>query len=509
MWAFHVFKHRGVETYDPARWRQQLDQARTPDVASPDNDELDLGRGGPGTVAAVCVRDHWSELSGEERDWCVDVVCSEVERQADVWNSFARVQRHDMSADRPCASVVSLLVDKPLPTAQQSRVRRAFVAALTHSVDEVQWYAVWGVARQLWSTDRQLVMHCVNALAIEATIVDQAQDAEAERPYGERRQIDDLEAEAASAVRERFWHVGEFTEDAYQRLDISKWFGAEANGRILAILSQEPAEREAVAAFARTAQTLVRWWDSDDDRELTHESSNRERNHEIESTISELLQSFVMRTSADAARIALQSLVEAVESHPREIHWVIRGLTAVEASEPNTQQFWLVWELFANSLRHARWVARMDEGDRQYGSEMVSAIFLGSSWEEDVRHWKSLEGHAHRVHALFEDLPPSSTVLDAYVGFLYHIGERSLPEGFVRVATRLQSGEAQSMLRKMNTVFMLEVLLRRHVYGRPLELKRARPIRDAVLDLLDVLVEQGSSASFRMRDDFVTPVSTT
>ena len=65
------------------------------------------------------------------------------------------------------------------------------------------------------------------------------------------------------------------------------------------------------------------------------------------------------------------------------------------------------------------------------------------------------------------------------------------------------------MLREANTVFMLEVLLRRHVYGRPLELKRERPIRDAVLYLLDILVEQGSSASFRMRNDFVTPVSTT
>ena len=56
---------------------------------------------------------------------------------------------------------------------------------------------------------------------------------------------------------------------------------------------------------------------------------------------------------------------------------------------------------------------------------------------------------------------------------------------------------------------MLEVLLRQHVYGRPLELKRQRRIRDAVLYLLDILVEQGSSASFRMRDDFVTPDSTT
>jgi hypothetical protein len=64
------------------------------------------------------------------------------------------------------------------------------------------------------------------------------------------------------------------------------------------------------------------------------------------------------------------------------------------------------------------------------------------------------------------------------------------------------------MLKKTDTVFMLEVLLQRYVYGRPLELKRERPIRDAVLSLLDNLVENGSSAAFRMRDDFVTPAST-
>ena len=181
----------------------------------------------------------------------------------------------------------------------------------------------------------------------------------------------------------------------------------------------------------------------------------------------------------------------------------------VEEGEPNTERFWFVWELFADSLRRARWLARLGAGDRQHGSEMVSAIFLGSSWREDVRHWKSLDGYEHHVHALFEDLPLSSIVLDTYVGFLCHIGERSLPEAFVSIAARLQSVDAQSVLRKTNTVFMLEVLLRRHVYARPLELKGVRRIRDAVLDLLDVLVEQGSSAAFRMRDDFVTPVSTT
>jgi len=140
---------------------------------------------------------------------------------------------------------------------------------------------------------------------------------------------------------------------------------------------------------------------------------------------------------------------------------------------------------------------------------MMSAIFLGSWWKEEVRHWRSLEGHAGHVHALFEDLPASSMVLDAYLQFLYHVGEQSLPEAFTRIAKRLQQGDPRQMMRKGNSVFLLEVLLQRYVYGRPLELKRQGDLREAVLFLLDLLVENGSSAAFRMRDDFVTPVSIT
>ena len=63
------------------------------------------------------------------------------------------------------------------------------------------------------------------------------------------------------------------------------------------------------------------------------------------------------------------------------------------------------------------------------------------------------------------------------------------------------------VLANSNTVFTLEVLLQRYVYGRPLELKRDASICDAVLFILDCLVECGSSAAFRMRDDFVTPAA--
>src|SRR5205823_6544143 len=126
-----------------------------------------------GFVAAVCVRDHWDELEDEERDWCVGRVCSEVARQRDCWNQHARVQRFDMSADRPCAWVVPLLLGKELLQEQRTRVRQILVVALTHAIDEVRWYAASGIGRHLWAIDRALALRCANALATEATLVQQ------------------------------------------------------------------------------------------------------------------------------------------------------------------------------------------------------------------------------------------------------------------------------------------------------------------------------------------------
>jgi hypothetical protein len=504
MWGLQVFKHEEGATHDPAKWRPRLLQARTSDIPAPGDEDLHGVGSGPGIVAAVCIRDHWGEMSDEERDWCVEILCVEVLRHANVWNELDRSQRFDMSADRSCASVLPLLLGKSLKEVQLPRVHEAFVAALTHPIDEVRWYAAWGVASQLWSIDRELTVRCVNALATEATLVDQARHVENGRPYDQRRQLDEIEAQAASVVRQRFWQANAIAEDAYQTLDITEGFGAEASGRILTILGQVPTEPSAVVGFARAAQTLVAWWDADNrDR---GRNKRRQRNHDTELALARLLESFLMRTSEAAAETVLQPILDAVGRHPGEMHWLVQGLTTAEDVRTNTPQFWFLWELFAARVRRAKWIDGLDE-EHPTGGGIISAIFLGSYWKEEVRHWKSLEGYAHHVHGLFEDLPPSSTVLDDYVRFLYHVGEQSLPQAFIRLAKRLQGGDAQQMLKKANTVFMLEVLLQRHVYARPLELKRESAIRDAVLFLLDVLVENGSSAAFRMRDDFVTPVS--
>ncbi len=140
--------------------------------------------------------------------------------------------------------------------------------------------------------------------------------------------------------------------------------------------------------------------------------------------------------------------------------------------------------------------------------KQLNTIFLGSGiWKEDIRHWKSLEGNNWRLDKFFELLAPSPAVLGAYCRFLYQIGEVSMPNAFVLISKKLSQSDYKYMFSYKNTVFYLEALLRRYVYGHPGLIKSDILIRTSVLHLLDELVEFGSSAAYRMRDDFVTHLS--
>lgn len=497
VWDLQAFK-RENEKYDPSQWAANLDEARAIDL---ETDEQDGSRNGPGFVAGVCIRDHWDEMSSDQRDWCVDVVYSEVLRYAEQSDHVERMQRNSMAANRPCAFVLTLLLGKALPEPQMLRVRQAFAAALTHPVDEVRMYATWSIDEKLWTADRAIALRCVNAIATEAALIDKAWEAEENRPYDERRDLGEIITEARTSVRAKFWQDGAIAEDAHSTVDITEGFGADAITRMLIILGRVPQDPLSIAAFTRASETLVGWWKSGDARD-----HRRDRNFHTESDVSQRLQEFLLRTSRDAAREVLGPVLGAIDRHSRELQPIMQGLTDIQDSNPNTPQYWFLWELFADAVKRAKWVPHLSD-EHPDGSELFSAIFLTAFWNDNVRHWRFLDGYAHLVDALFEALPPTSIVLDDYVRFLYHIGERSLPEAFVRIADALRRGNAQEMLEKTNTVFLLEVLLQRHVYGRPLELKSNRHVREAVLLILDSLVETGSSAAFRMRDDFVTPVA--
>ena len=224
-----------------------------------------------------------------------------------------------MAPDRTCASVMLALVTKDLPREMRSRVEEAFVAALTHPIEEVRWYATWGVA-ELWSENRELASRCVYAIATEAAIIALATAAENGKRYDQRRPYEDISSEAACRIRQLFWQPNAIEDDAYDRLLLDEWHCAEAQNRILTI-PESAGEPLAAKAFARAARTLVEWWNEKEDR--TH---RRDRNDEAELNLARLIEQFVMRASLDVAKAVLQPILDGIDTCPDEVHSIIEGL---------------------------------------------------------------------------------------------------------------------------------------------------------------------------------------
>ena len=494
MWGTRVWE-RDYGTYDPARWRDMLSRGRT---TSDFGAATGLGTEyAPGAVAAVCIRDHWAEMSASEQVWCAERVCSEVLRTADNWSSLERMQRHMMSADRHGAAAVVALMCRTLPEGLVTLARRAFVSAVTHPIDEVRAYALTAADEKFWEIQPEVAMRCVHALATEAIEIRQ-EFAALGRQREQAHPFDEVAAEVANNVRSRFWHADGIRDDVLPKLHPPDRFVAKAITYTLTILGRAPSNPLAIAVFANACQFVVDGWDA------RHEDAMDYGGSETRLETLRLVEQFCMRASDEHASQVLGAMLKAVDRHPGEVHWFVQGLTQIEDVEPNTRHYWYLWQLFADQVKNAKWIGQVE---RTHHRQLFAAIFLTLFWKDNVRHWRSLEGYSDRVHALFDALPLSGVVLDCYLAFLYHIGERSLPDAFVHVANWLRRGEVQELVENAESMFLLEVLLQRHVYGRPAEMKADPRKRQAVLFLLDALVEGGSSAAFRMRDDFVTPTA--
>lgn len=497
MWGQKVFKREDLDAHPPAQWRVRFEAARA--IWQPATDAAPgIFDGGPACVTAVCVRDHWQEMSCDERSWCVDTVCSEVEHSAARSRRSSRPELPGASGALLCAQVLPLLVGRSLSDEQTSRCRRALVQSLAHPDKGIRVRVATGIGEHVWQVDRGLALRCVNALAMLST------------SHRDPRGFDDdptvVKGEAALVLERRVYELlferDGTSLDMYEAMNVANWDGAEANILILSILARAPHEQAAIEAFKRLARTLVNWWAQDRDPKRTLEADYPSRSFNAERDLSRLLEHFLLWTQeSDAVEIA-RPLIEAVDRHSKKVSWLLQGLITVEADQPNTDQFWKLWQLFADAIRRASWLDRID-GEHAAGRQILATIFLVPHFGTKLSSRKSLGGYVDRVHNLFRDLPSSAAVFEYYLRFLHDIGAHSLPEAFVHIAAALDEGDHVRMLSSSTTLFYSESLLQGFVYGNLQEFEHRAELRDAVLHLLELMVEGGSSVAFQMRDDFV------
>jgi hypothetical protein len=496
-WGTAAWEGRESSYLDIRDWETFLAPARD---GEPEPE--DFARGGPGMIAAVCARDHWDEMNLEDRAWCIEKLIQEIERECDSEDDMIRHGRGAFQPDRQAAYVLPSLLGRDVSEAQSARIREAIAKALTHSSDEVVVYAAEGIGAYSTGDLRSFSEGCVAAIAARARLISERLAEEREKPYGEQVHAAEILSEVVPTVRAAIIDQNCDLEPELDGLALDDWPGTQAAATILQVLGYQPDSDLAIGFHRRIAQRIVEVWDEErEDRER-----RGRRDHRFQQDCFQRIARFVLKLRGSQARDVCAPFLAAVEKDPRDTTNFIKNLVIEEDRCAAESSFWDLWQAFADAICSAPWIERL-ESSHGCGKELVSAIFLGGGWKENVRHWRRLEGQAHRIDALASRFRGSATALEAYCRFLHDIGETSLPKAFVIVADSLAAGEPLAMLSDQNTVFLLESLLRRYVYAEPHRLKSDVAIRSAALALLDHLVEAGSSAAYRMRDDFVTPLS--
>lgn len=498
-WGNAAWEGRNSTHLDIRDWKTFLILARARDEEPEPEDFL---RGGTGIIAAVCARDHWNEMIPEERSWCIDKLVREVERDCDTDDHMTRHGRGAYHPDRHAAYVLPSLLAHDVPESQATRIKEATVKALTHAVEEVVMYAAEGIGTTSSGDMKAFSDACIAAIAWRARLISDRMDKERERPFEEQLPVDEIIREIVPTVRAAIAARDRDPQTELENLDLGDWYGTQAAGIILPILKYATDTALAVDFHRRIAISFVEDWEL----ELEDCSHRDQRDYRFKYDFFQRLAHYVLRLEQEQALHVCEPLLAAVARHPNEVKDFVRDLV-VEADRFGEEgTFWGVWQAFANAICTAPWIKFLDSSSDS-GKELIRVIFLGVCWKENVRHWRRLEGQAHRVDELAVRFQGTAVVFDAYCRFLYDIGETSLPKAFVFLADSLVGGDPIVMLADRNTVFMLESLLRRRVYSEPHRLKSDPAVRTAVLALLDHLVEAGSSAAYRMRDDFVTPLS--
>lgn len=492
-WAWRCFTRDNKA--NPSLWREYLKQAMLPKAEAVSEDDAPWGNA-PSLVASVCARDNWTELTDAQKEWCLSRMSEAVLKDRDSKSDLVKVSRHPMSPDRPAALVASKLIASEPKGKFRDQAVRILGNSLFHACDEVTLYAAAGIGQFLWPDNSELAIQCVYGISSRAKELDEIWQLERSKDYQERENPHSIQMNLDSKFR-KSWEAGNaFLATDFEKLDLSSPYAGESLRLLLCIFENAPETAAAKSFFSKISAQISSWWTAKDEGERTP--------FEVLYECMDKLSHFALKQSPDEAVRLVQPLLDLVENKAREVADFVRKLVSAEdATHLNKPTFWRLWEEFSKQLLKAKWLPRLDS-EHFSNDEILRAMFLGLSWKRGSKVWEPHRGYEDRIVSLFNSLPASEPVFDQLAVYFYYIGDMTLPGSFIPLAKKIK--EAPGKLSGKNTIFCFEQALQRYVYGSPQKLKSNPALREAVILILDELVERGSSAAYKMRDDFVTPI---
>jgi hypothetical protein len=147
-------------------------------------------------------------------------------------------------------------------------------------------------------------------------------------------------------------------------------------------------------------------------------------------------------------------------------------------------------------------VAAKADDDNSHIRILLDALFLNISWKAETHEWNSFTGQGDRLINFFRQLPASANVLFSFSKLAARFQHEFLPKALPVLTEKLAALPSRAFLASA-TVESLESIMEPLIFSGASEIRQRPELRAATLNLLNMLVDAGSSAAFKMRDDFL------
>ena len=200
--------------------------------------------------------------------------------------------------------------------------------------------------------------------------------------------------------------------------------------------------------------------------------------------------------------------------YDREFAHLLRDIVALEDSSPRYNAFWSLWNLLKSYLFSAferlypthQVTGRETSIDYGMGNILTNFLLAGPYWNENITSWHSLgEDCIFFYKAAATRMGAHPAVLYSIGRILNTIGKQVFFECGVEWLSDIISNNPQLRQSSLpiNTVYYIEEYMHRYVHQHLYALK-ANPLRKReVLNILNFLVDVGSSFGFLLREDII------
>lgn len=500
MWGVCVFERRDPKKYPPEQWREKLTTVRSLPAESEDESSI-LYKNGSHQIAAVCLRDHWDDLTPEENAWCVEQILSEVERLQGM-NHFMRISASVMDSIGPCTFIVPLIAAKNRDASDIPRLLRCLTIIITSGEEDISRWAGLGLGKYLFATNRDMTFSVLGGLFRYVQELADFNVRESALPWAERHDESAFTAELVQQISHAAQRAPAFEPSLLGQTAFNRYPYILALGPLLGVFGEQPEDPLSVIFFENIARLLAESWTSDSRRYSQSREENDHFNHQYNYRLYQNLAHFALAAEeADALRVISQ-LAAIAGDNPGEAGTFLECLILAEDRDFRTDRFWKVWKLYADAFQQSDVGSDLNEQNDKI--EFLRRLLLNVNWNADTRVWRSLSGRGQLLTAFFEQIPTSFHANSAFVALISRFNSEFFPS-----AIPLLAGKIRGLEVPMSQLAMakLEASLGNLVYSGSLEIRRNNVLRAATLSVLDTLIEAGSAVAFRIRDDFLTPLN--